>query len=67
MSEKIINSPHASELLTKLYLRPEEIICSLIEAFANQEMYKHANVDSQKKQLQAKLVLRTLFKFTSQN
>lgn len=59
-----MNAPAASDFLTKLYLRPGEMICSLIEVFANQEMYKHANLDSQRKQLRVELILRTLFKFT---
>lgn len=62
-----MNSPDANDSLAKLYLRPGEMFCPFIAAFANQQMYKHANLDSQKKQLIVKLILRILLKFTPQN
>ena len=49
-----MNYPNASNLLVKLYLRPEEMICPLIT------VHKHMNLDSQRKQLLVKLMLRTL-------
>ena len=49
-----MNYPDASGLLVKLYLRPGEIICPLII------VHKHMNLDSHRKQLLVKLILRTL-------